>query len=121
MLDSQDLIDGYLDETLTPDQSAAFVHWLHESPQNRQRFAEAVWLHDRLRGEFLAVAALTSKTDPSVASRRVTETPRASKTRSRSAISAPSITRCCWPAWRRWSPWRWGWCWAMPTAPCAGA
>lgn len=81
MLDSQDLIDGYLDETLTPDESAAFVQWLHESPQNRQRFAEAVWLHDRLRGEFLAVAALTSKTDPSVASRRFTETPRASKTR----------------------------------------
>lgn len=76
MPDSQALINGYLDETLTPEESAAFVEWLHESPHNRERFAEAVWLHDRLRGESLAIAAMTPQTQPNAVSTWATGTSR---------------------------------------------
>lgn len=61
MLDSQPLIDGYLDDTLTPDQHVAFKQWLAESPENRRTFAEAVLLHDRLRSECLAMAETSSE------------------------------------------------------------
>lgn len=55
-LDPQALIDGYLDETLSSEEHVAFSQWLHEPPQHGQRSAEAVLLHDRLQGEFLAMS-----------------------------------------------------------------
>ncbi len=56
------LIDGYLDETLSPDEHAALARWLKAAPENAQEFARAVLLHDRLRGELLAQAAAESET-----------------------------------------------------------
>lgn len=58
-LDPQTLIDGYLDETLSSEEHVAFAQWLQETPQHRQQFANAVLLHDRLRGELLAMSAMT--------------------------------------------------------------
>jgi len=63
-LDPQTLIDGYLDETLSSDEHVAFAQWLQETPQHRQQFAEAVFLHDRLRGEFLAMSSTTPELQP---------------------------------------------------------
>lgn len=48
------LIDGYLDETLTPEEQATLAGWIKERPENARRFAEAVMLHDRLRSEVWA-------------------------------------------------------------------
>ena len=59
MLDPQTLINGYLDETLSSEELVCFQQWLRETPQNRQRFAEAALLHDRLRGEILAMSTTT--------------------------------------------------------------
>lgn len=53
------LISGYLDEVLTPEEEDVLARWLRESPQNAQRFAEEVCLHDRLRSEIPGLAALT--------------------------------------------------------------
>ena len=58
-LDPYTLVGGYLDETLSPEEHAALTQWLQETPQHRQQFAEAVFLHDRLRGELLAISATT--------------------------------------------------------------
>ncbi len=63
-LEPQPLIDGYLDETLSSEEHVAFAQWLQEAPQHRQRFAEAVLLHDRLRGELLAMSAMTPESRP---------------------------------------------------------
>lgn len=63
-LDPQALIDGYLDETLSPEEHDAFAQWLQEAPQHRQRFAEAVLLHDRLRGELVAMSATAPELQP---------------------------------------------------------
>ncbi len=57
-LDPKQLIDGYLDETLSADEQAVLNHWLKESPQNAQQFAQEMLLHDRLRGEHLALDAV---------------------------------------------------------------
>lgn len=54
--ESQEWIDGYLDDLLSEDQQAAFAAWLEASPDNRRRFVEAVLLHDRIRGELQALA-----------------------------------------------------------------
>lgn len=45
----QDLIDGYLDGTLTAAEEAALTNWLQASETNADRFAANVLLHDRLR------------------------------------------------------------------------
>lgn len=60
MVDAPALIAGYLDETLSPEEHTALAQWLRESPDHQRQFAQAVLLHDRLRGEFLALAALTA-------------------------------------------------------------
>ena len=57
-LDPKQLIDGYLDETLSADEQGVLNRWLKETPQNAQQFAQAMLLHDRLRGEHLALAAM---------------------------------------------------------------
>ncbi|XAM01393.1 FecR domain-containing protein [Phycisphaeraceae bacterium D3-23] len=44
-LDPQQLIDAYLDETLTPEQGAALNAWVKESSENARRFAKSAWLH----------------------------------------------------------------------------
>ena len=53
--ESQRLIDGYLDQTLSPDECAELNRWLKEATANAHQFAQASLLHDRLRGELLAL------------------------------------------------------------------
>lgn len=60
MSDPQFLINAYLDHTLSDDELSALEAWLSESPQHRQTFIEVVMLHDRLRGECLAMSAMSS-------------------------------------------------------------
>ena len=55
-LDPQTLIDGYLDETQSPEEHRALVQWLEETPEHRQQFVDSLLLHDRLRGELLAMS-----------------------------------------------------------------
>lgn len=44
----ENLIDGYLDETLSEDELAQLSAWIKADVQNVQTFARAIWLHDRL-------------------------------------------------------------------------
>lgn len=64
MSSPQELIAGYLDETLSPEEHAEFARWLEASPDNRKQFADSVLLHDRLRGELLATAEMTRTLPP---------------------------------------------------------
>ncbi len=59
-VDPDSLVAGYLDETLSLEEHGIFARWLQESPEHQRRFTQAALLHDRLRGEFLAEAAMTS-------------------------------------------------------------
>jgi len=43
--DPEDLIDAYVDETLTPEQGAALNAWVKQDPANARRFVKATWLH----------------------------------------------------------------------------
>jgi anti-sigma factor RsiW len=63
--DSQQLIHGYLDDTLSAEEHTAFEHWLQESPSHAQQFAAVAMLHDRLRSE-LALSELGAATAPPV-------------------------------------------------------
>lgn len=56
--DPPQLIDGYLDETLSSDEHELLNRWLKASPENAQQLAQATLLHDRLRSEHLALAAM---------------------------------------------------------------
>ncbi len=55
--DPRQLIDGYLDETLSSDEHELLNRWLKSSPENAQQLAQATLLHDRLRSEHLALDA----------------------------------------------------------------
>lgn len=55
--DPRQLIDGYLDETLSSDEHELLNRWLKASPENAQQLAQATLLHDRLRSEHLALDA----------------------------------------------------------------
>ena len=57
--DALNLINGYLDDCLTPDQQQSLKDWLKESPDNARQFASSVMLHDRLRGEMFALTAMS--------------------------------------------------------------
>ena len=56
--DASNLINGYLDDCLTPEQQQSLRDWLKESPDNAREFASSVMLHDRVRGEMLALTAM---------------------------------------------------------------
>ena len=51
----ENLIHGYLDETLDAEQQVTLGQWIKDSPENAKHFAKAVLLHDRLRSEMLAL------------------------------------------------------------------
>lgn len=55
--DPKQLIDGYLDETLSADEHELLNRWLKSSPENAQQLAQVTLLHDRLRSEHLALDA----------------------------------------------------------------
>ncbi len=52
--DPQELIDGYLDDRLSPNELEQLETWIQECPQNAREFASAAMLHDRLRDEQVA-------------------------------------------------------------------
>ncbi len=54
----RDLIDGYLDDTLSEEQIAQLNSWISENPEHARLFARAALLHDRLRNQFRAKAEL---------------------------------------------------------------
>lgn len=58
MVDPTSLIAGFLDETLSAEEHIALSEWLREAVEHRRRFAQAMLLHDRLHGEFLAAMAM---------------------------------------------------------------
>ncbi len=45
------LIDGYLDDMLSPEQHQELSAWINASSENARTFAAAAMLHDRLRNE----------------------------------------------------------------------
>ncbi len=47
--DPHELIEGYFDEILTPEQLASLSDWIKSSSENARVFANAARLHDRLR------------------------------------------------------------------------
>lgn len=63
-IDPRSLVSGYLDDTLSPEEHAVLQAWLKESPANARQFADDVLLHDRLRGEHLALEALAQAEMP---------------------------------------------------------
>ncbi|MEZ6142821.1 MAG: hypothetical protein R3B84_19840 [Zavarzinella sp.] len=50
------LVNGYLDGMLTPEQEAELNTWLKAAPENPAAFAEIVRLHDRLHHEIATLA-----------------------------------------------------------------
>lgn len=50
---AEDLMHGYLDDTLSIDQQQQLARWLKSDPQHARQFAERVLLHDRLRAEMI--------------------------------------------------------------------
>lgn len=54
---AEELIHGYIDETLDAEQLEELASWLNHSPENARQFAEAILLHDRLHAEVLALSA----------------------------------------------------------------
>jgi hypothetical protein len=68
MTDSpSDLIDGYLDDLLSPAQEAELVAWIKSDPAQARQFARAVLLHDRLQAAVRAVDDLGDTDEPAAA------------------------------------------------------
>ena len=58
-IDPRKLIDGYLDDQLTPSELQQLEIWVQESAQHAREFATAVMMHDRLRDEQVARSGFT--------------------------------------------------------------
>ena len=56
--DMATLISFYLDETLSDEDHVVLSVWINTSEENAGQFAQALLLHDRLRGEHLAQVAV---------------------------------------------------------------
>ena len=50
--DAQQLIHGYLDDSLTAEQHEQLSQWIKSNPDHARAFAAQVMLHDRLRNEW---------------------------------------------------------------------
>lgn len=50
-MSGETLINGYLDETLTPEQLAELEDWINTDPLNAKRFAAAIYLDEQLQAE----------------------------------------------------------------------
>lgn len=62
--DSLRLIDGYLDESLSPEEQLEFEAWLKASPEAGRLFAQRALLHDQLRGAVLMRASVPAEPLP---------------------------------------------------------
>jgi len=66
--DVEELISGYLDESLTEDEQQELAEWIKSDQANARHFAKAVMLHDRLQCEVGAEAETRKSLDePAVA------------------------------------------------------
>lgn len=54
--DHSELVSRYFDDLLTEDEFLDLQEWLRTSPDHAREFARAALLHDRLRGEHLAIS-----------------------------------------------------------------
>ncbi|ODA34908.1 anti-sigma factor family protein [Planctopirus hydrillae] len=54
--DPDELISRYLDDLLTENEHRDLQDWLRSSPDHAREFARIVLLHDRLRGEQMAIS-----------------------------------------------------------------
>lgn len=54
--DLSDLVSRHFDDLLTEDEHRALQDWLRSSPDHAREFVCAAMLHDRLRGEQMAIA-----------------------------------------------------------------
>ncbi|GAA4451545.1 hypothetical protein [Novipirellula rosea] len=53
-VDYQELIHGYLDDSLSSEQQAQLNQWIKSDPKHARQFASYIMLHDRLRNELAA-------------------------------------------------------------------
>lgn len=53
-VDYQELIHGYLDDSLSSEQQAQLNQWIKSDAKHARQFASYMMLHDRLRGELAA-------------------------------------------------------------------
>lgn len=79
--DMATLINCYLDETLSDEDHVVLFAWIKTSEENAGQFAQALLLHDRLRGEHLAQVAvehvdLLSEEDQREHTKSVLDSPR---------------------------------------------
>jgi hypothetical protein len=56
MTNSNELLNGYLDQSLTPEQHTQLQLWLAESPENIRQFTELLLLDNQLRSEALLIS-----------------------------------------------------------------
>jgi hypothetical protein len=54
MADASELIDGYFDDDLSPEQQKLLSDWIKYAPEHARLFAQAALLHDRLRNTMMA-------------------------------------------------------------------
>ena len=59
-LDPSELVSRYFDDLLTEDEHRDLQDWLRSSPDHAREFARIALLHDRLRGEQLAISLMPS-------------------------------------------------------------
>ena len=62
--DVDELINGYLDDSLSEDQQRELSAWIKADAVNAKRFAKAVMLHDRLECELNAEAETQTSIEP---------------------------------------------------------
>lgn len=69
MTNPDELLNGYLDRSLTPEQHEQLQCWLAQSPENIRRFTELLLFDSQLRNDALLIkAGLTSASIGSAAS-----------------------------------------------------
>jgi ferric-dicitrate binding protein FerR (iron transport regulator) len=58
MMEWDRLISDYLDDILTPEETAALFQWIHSHPDHARQFASAAFLHRRLQHRLSAMRRL---------------------------------------------------------------
>jgi hypothetical protein len=90
----RDLIDGYFDDVLTPEQHAALSEWIKSDPQHARIFAQQALLHDQLRSLHSSFIDSSFKDSSAVVTRAAPTSPlyrRLSRTSMWSAASVAII------------------------------
>jgi hypothetical protein len=65
--DPRDLIDGYLDDLLSPEQHAILNDWIKSEPEHAQVFVQASLLHDRLQSSTVGYGEAVGSAKPTQA------------------------------------------------------